>query len=245
MAGEKILIVDDEQDIRQLVTMYLEAERCQVSVAENGQQALKLVRSEKPDLIILDIFLPDFDGIELCQELRHFTNVPIIFLSCKSDEVDKIVGLRVGADDYITKPFSPGELMARVKAQLRRSRLLGAVNKYKRVLRFPGLEIDIATHEIRNSSTTIPVSAKEFQLLTILAQNPNRVFNSDHLFNLVWGVEDLSDTRTVAVHISNLRKKIEPNPAKPRYILTVRGVGYKFTIPEIVTKTSKNGDKPG
>ena len=232
MAGEKILIIDDEHDILRLLSLYLKDERYQVTTAESGRQALKLARQEKPDLIILDIFLPDMDGIEICQELRNYTNVPILFLSCKSDDIDKIVGLRVGGDDYITKPFSPGELIARVKAHLRRSRLLGAVNKHNQVLKFPGLEIDIAGHEIRSDKSIIPVSAKEFQLLTILAKNPNRVFHQDHLFDLVWGAEDLGDTRTVAVHISNLRKKIEPNPARPRYILTVRGVGYKFNIPK-------------
>lgn len=243
MAGEKILIVDDEPEMSQLISMYLEDERYQVKVAENGKQALKLARTEKPDLIILDIFLPDMDGVEVCQELRHYTSVPILFLSCKSDDIDKIVGLRVGGDDYITKPFSPGELVARVKAHLRRSRMLGAMHKYNHVLRFPGLEIDVAKHEIRKNHSTITVSAKEFQLLTILAQNPNRVFNPDHLFDLVWGLDDFGDTRTVAVHISNLRKKIEPDPAKPKYILTVRGVGYKFNMPPLPQDPVENGDK--
>jgi DNA-binding response OmpR family regulator len=242
MAGEIILLVEDEQEISELVSMYLEDERYQVLVAENGQEALKLARREKPDLIILDILLPDMDGVELCQEMRHFTNVPILFLSCKGDDIDKIVGLRVGGDDYITKPFSPSELVARIKAHLRRNRMLGATQKHNQVLRFPGLEIDLANHEIRNNDATIAVSAKEFQLLSILARNPNRVFNSDHLFDLIWGMEDIGDTRTVAVHISNLRKKIEPDPAKPKYIQTVRGVGYKFNIPK--NNISGTGVKP-
>ncbi|WP_028307893.1 response regulator transcription factor [Desulfitibacter alkalitolerans] len=232
MAGEKILIIDDERDIIQLVTLLLQDERYQVISAESGQQALKLARTEKPDLIILDVFLPDMDGIDVCQELRHFTSVPILFLSCKCDDIDKIVGLRVGGDDYITKPFSPGELIARVKAHLRRSRLPSTINKHNRIYRYPGLEIDVASHEIRLNHSIVNLSAKEFQILAILAQNPSRIFTADHLFQLVWNLEDFTDTRTVAVHISSLRKKIEPDPAKPRYVLTVRGVGYKFNIPQ-------------
>ena len=231
MAGETILIVDDDREICQLLSTFLSEERYKISVAENGRKGLQLVRQEKPDLIILDIFLPDMDGIELCQEIRNFTTVPILFLSCKKDDVDKIVGLRVGGDDYITKPFSPRELTARVQAHLRRSRLMGVLDEYAQVLRFPGLEIDIPSHEIRKNNSPIPVSAIEFQLLTILAKNPNRVFNPDHLYELVWGNEDISDPRTVAVHISNLRKKIELDPSCPKYILTVRGVGYKFNVP--------------
>lgn len=231
LAGEKVLIVDDELEICEMLSLYLEGERYQIIIAENGRQALMRAREQKPDIIILDIFLPDMDGIEVCQELRNFTSVPILFLSCKSEDVDKIVGLRVGGDDYITKPFSPGELTARVKAHLRRNRLLDAISKHTQVLRFPGLEIDIGSHEIRKNEAKIPLSAIEFQLLTILAKNPNRVFNPDHLYELVWGNEELCDPRTVAVHISNLRKKIESDPTRPSYILTVRGVGYKFNVP--------------
>jgi DNA-binding response OmpR family regulator len=232
LAGEKIMVIDDDQDLRNLIALNLESERYRIITAESGQQALMLTKRERPDLIILDVYLPDMDGIEVCQELRNITSVPILFLSCKGDDIDKIVGLRVGGDDYMTKPFSTGELIARVKAHLRRSRLSGLINIRGKVLKFPGLEIDITSHEIRMNMGTVSISAKEFQLLTILAQNPNRVFNAEHLFDLVWGEEDLNDTRTVAVHISNLRKKIEPDPSNPKYILTVRGVGYKFIIPE-------------
>jgi len=231
LAGEKILIIDDEREICEMVSLCLENERYQPLIAEDGRKGLQSAREEKPDLIILDIYLPDMDGIEVCQELRNFTSVPILFLSCKSEDVDKIVGLRVGGDDYITKPFSPGELTARVKAHLRRNRLLDAISKHNQILRFPGLEIDIGSHEIRKNEAKVPLSAIEFQILTILAKNPNRVFNPDHLYELVWGNEELCDPRTVAVHISNLRKKIESDPTRPTYILTVRGVGYKFNVP--------------
>lgn len=243
MVKEKILIVDDDQEIIDLISIYLSDEGYRIITAQNGKYALKQAWHENPHLVILDVLLPDLDGIEICQELRRFTDIPILFLSCKKDDVDKIVGLRVGGDDYITKPFNLGELAARVKAHLRRSKLHDPDRDYFQVLSFPGLRIDLSRHEVTSGEAPVFVSVKEFQLLTVLARNPNRVFHQDHLFDLIWGTDDLGDTRTVAVHISNLRKKIEPNPTKPRYILTVRGAGYKFNIPS-TAKDLASSKKP-
>ena len=227
MAKEKILIVDDEYDIRHLIYRYLTKEQYTVITAENGNRAIELLKSENPDLVVLDIFLPDIDGFEVCQELRKFSNTPIIFLSSKSDDMDKILALGLGGDDYITKPFSLSELAARIKAHLRRNRLLTSDNKGN-TLKFPGLKIDLTKLMVYVNDKLITLSAKEFQLLSALAQNPNRLYSSEQLFDLFWGRDNLGDTRTVAVHISNLRKKIENDPANPIYILTVRNMGYKF-----------------
>ena len=227
MAGEKILIVDDEYDIRHLIYRYLIKERYNVITAENGYSALELIKKEQPDLVVLDIFLPDIDGFEVCQELRKISPVPVIFLSSKSEDMDKILALGLGGDDYITKPFSLSELGARIKAHLRRNRLLIADNG-RQTLNFPGLKIDLTKLMVYVTDKPITLSAKEFQLLTTLAQNPNRLYSTEQLFDLIWGRDNLGDTRTVAVHISNLRKKIEEDPANPTYILTIRNMGYKF-----------------
>ena len=227
MAKEKILIVDDEYDIRHLIYRYLTKEQYTVITAENGNRAIELLKSENPDLVVLDIFLPDIDGFEVCQELRKFSNTPIIFLSSKSDDMDKILALGLGGDDYITKPFSLSELAARIKAHLRRNRLLIADNG-RQTLNFPGLKIDLTKLMVYVTDKPITLSAKEFQLLTTLAQNPNRLYSTEQLFDLIWGRDNLGDTITVAVHISNLRKKIEEDPANPTYILTIRNMGYKF-----------------
>ncbi len=235
MAGEKILIIDDEPEISNLISLYLNKEKFLSVIVDNGLQALEIVESERPDLIILDILLPGIDGIEICQKIRSHTSAPIIFLSCKDEDTDKVIGLGVGGDDYITKPFSPSELIARVKAHLRRSRINSSLsplnNSQEVLLKFPGLEINFSNHTVRVKDMFVTLSAKEFQLLTVLSQNANRLFNIEQLYDLVWGEETAGDTRTIPVHISNLRKKIETDPANPRYILTVRGVGYKFNNP--------------
>lgn len=229
MIREKILVVDDEAEIRDLIYLYLNKEGFQVFGASTSQEARELTYCERPDLIILDILLPTQDGLELCGQLRKITDVPIIFLSCKSEDIDKILGLTVGGDDYMTKPFSPGELVARVKAHLRRSHLQVRNNEAKQILRYPGLEIYLTSHSVFVNNTPVFLTAKEFELLVFFAQNPNRVFYTDQIFQKIWKTYGLEgDTRTVMVHISNLRKKIEPNPAEPKYILTVRGIGYKF-----------------
>ncbi|QZY56091.1 response regulator transcription factor [Crassaminicella profunda] len=229
MAKEKILIVDDELQIQELIRMYLIKEDFEVICASNGNEACLLALQEKPDLIILDILMPELDGLETCTKLRKTTDVPILFLSCKNQDIDKILGLSVGGDDYVTKPFSPSVLIARVKAHLRRNRLLSENKVEKQFLRYPGLEIDIASHSVFVNHALISLTTKEFDLLVFLAKHPNRVFYTSQIFEKIWDDHSFEkDARTVMVHISNLRKKIEKNPTKPQYIITVRGVGYKF-----------------
>jgi DNA-binding response OmpR family regulator len=228
MAGEKILVVDDEPEIVELISLYLIKEGYEVLSVGNGQTVFDMVLLHKPDLIILDILLPGMDGIEVCRQLRKTNNTPILFISCKSEDIDIILGLSMGGDDYITKPFSPSQLVARVKAHLRRYSIIDQHREDPQTLKFPGLEIDLVSHIVKVGSQHISLSAKEFDLLTLLAKTPNRVYKIEHLFELIWSLDSLGDPRTLIVHISNLRKKIEPNPAEPRYIITVRGVGYKF-----------------
>ena len=229
MAGEKILVIDDEVDIGKLIALYLTKNNFQVLRAKNGAEALELVNTQEPDLIILDILLPDTDGIELCQELRKITECPVLFLSCKNDDMDKILGLTVGGDDYITKPFSPGELVARVKAHLRRNRIISAKKEPKdAVLKYGGLSIDLSSHTVNIFDKPADLTLKEFQVLVLLVQNPNSILSMGQIYDSVWGVDNMGDTRTVMVHISSIRKKIERNPADPRIIVTVKGVGYRF-----------------
>lgn len=229
MANELILIVDDEPEICDFISIYLKNEGFQTLIAHDGKTALEYIKNEKPDLIILDVILPDFDGIATCLELRKSTITPVIFLSCKNEEMDKVIGLTVGGDDYLTKPFSLSELTARIKAQLRRNRLQKAHHHdNSNLIRQGKLVIDIEAHNVTVNGKPVTLSAKEFAILTLLARHPNRVFNSDQLFTLAWQEQSIGDSRTIAVHISNIRKKIEQDPDHPEYILTVWGVGYKF-----------------
>lgn len=228
MVQKKILLVDDEIDIVEFVSMYLQKEKFKVLSAYNGHDALKLVIDENPDLIVLDILLPDMNGLELCKEIRKTSISPIIFLSCKNEESDKIIGLDVGGDDYITKPFSPRELMARIKANLRRNELLNIKTPNKKILHYNDLKIYVEKHEVLINSNQVKLSAKEFDLLLLLAQNPGQVFSMEQLFDKVWKLNNIGDTRTIMVHISNIRKKIETNPSNPEYLLTIKGAGYKF-----------------
>lgn len=234
MAGETILIIDDDEDIRSILQLYLSKEGYSVTVSGFGNTAIKLVDLHRPNLIILDVLLPDMDGYEVCRLVRQRTSVPILFLSSKEDDFDKILAHRIGGDDYITKPFSPAVLVAKVQAHLRRNKNISH-QVYKldewtedSVLVFPGLTIDKNSCVVKVNKKTVPLSAKEYQLLCLLAENPNRVFTVEQMFERVWGEESLGDYRTVMVHISNLRKKIEPNPIEPIYVLTLRGMGYKF-----------------
>ncbi|MBC7106821.1 MAG: response regulator transcription factor [Firmicutes bacterium] len=230
MAGELILVVDDEGVVRELVSHYLAREGFRVMATGDVESAFRLVRAHKPDLVILDILLPGMDGIEVCRRLRKETDVPIIFLSAKGDSTDVILGLGVGGDDYIVKPFVPGEMVARVKAQLRRlaSRHDPGPPREPRRLLYPGLVIDLEEHTVLVRGSPINLAPKEFEILALLAKNPNRIFSSAQLLDLVWQSKDLADDRTLMVHISRLRKKIERDPSRPAYILTVRGLGYKF-----------------
>ncbi len=229
MAGEKILVVDDETEISELIALYLSKNGYSVITAYTGYSALDLVAKHNPDLIVLDIFLPDIDGLELCQEIRKKSDAPVIFLSCKSEETDKILGLAVGGDDYITKPFSPGELIARIKAHLRRNRISSVKKEQKSdTIEYPGIIIDFLSHSVIVDDKSVALSSKEFEILAILVQNPNVLFSLGQIYDSIWGVDNFGDTRTVMVHMSNLRKKIEADPANPKFILTIKGVGYKF-----------------
>ncbi|MEK8130682.1 response regulator transcription factor [Paenibacillus filicis] len=228
MSGEKILIVDDETEIVELITLYLRKEGFNVLCSSSGAEAIEMVREHRPDLVILDILLPELDGIEVCRQIRKHYTTPILFLSCKSEDMDIILGFSIGGDDYMTKPFSPGQLVARVKAHLRRSQLLEQHKEEAQILSFPGLEVDLLSRTVKLNGQPVPLSSKEFDLLLHLARTPGKVLSLEQLYKLTWGVDSNGDTRTLLVHISNLRKKVEPNPTDPRYILTVRGVGYKF-----------------
>lgn len=231
MSKEKIMIVDDETEITKLVCVYLTKEHFTPVVAYNGKQALALLKREKPDLIILDIMLPDMEGSSLSLEMRKISNAPIIFLSCKNQEIDKIIALSAGGDDYITKPFMPGELIARIKAHLRRQYSLSnaAEENPNNLYEFDGLSIDFEAHELLINGQQTPLTMKEFEILKLLVENPRKVFSADRIFETVWKTNCMeNDVKTVMVYISNLRKKIEANPNTPRYILSVRGVGYKF-----------------
>lgn len=236
MKQAHILIVDDEPEITELICMYLLREGYVVHTADNGNDALRLEQELKPDLVILDILLKQMNGIEVCQQLRLHSHVPILFISCKSDDNDIIHGLTVGGDDYITKPFSPSQLVARVKAHLRRIELQqktgadGADGGH--LLQFDHLVINQEARTVHIDSKPVSLSVKEYELLTHMAQRPNKAFQIDHLYKLIWGEDSYGDTRTLMVHISNLRKKIEPDPSNPTYIMTVRGIGYKFATKE-------------
>lgn len=229
MAQEKILIIDDDRDINDLIKSYLIKEQFVPLSAYDPAFAMQLIAKENPDIILLDVMLPGIDGIELCLEIRKKTQVPIIFLSCKSEEIDKIIALSVGGDDYITKPFLPGELIARIKANIRRGRLNAGTQEIEEIYQPPGLMVNLSTHEVFSNNKPVSLTLKEFEILKILIQNPRRVFSVDQLFEMVWKTETLEgDARTIMVYISNLRKKIETNPDCPKYIISVRGVGYKF-----------------
>ena len=225
--GYQVLIVDDEIEIVELVRDYLEREGFVVLTATDGQAALECARRSKPDLVVLDIMLPKIDGFEVCRQLRGEMVIPIVLLSAKGQEVDKILGLGLGADDYITKPFSPGELVARVKAHLRRSTVLSK-NHEETVLSFGDLSIDIQGYRVTLKAQEVPLPSREFELLRFIAQHPNQVFTREVLFEKVWGYDYVGDDSTVTVHIRRLREKLESDPRNPRYIKTVWGVGYKF-----------------
>ncbi|MDD4296123.1 MAG: response regulator transcription factor [Ruminiclostridium sp.] len=236
MAEEKILLVDDDADIREIITLYLQNERYNVITAEDGSKAVSMALSEQPDLIILDMMLPVMDGIEVCQELRKSLKTPIIFLSCKSSATEKSLGLIAGGDDYMGKPFEPIELIARIKAHLRRNNmnnneLLSSSGVKASTITYAGLTIDIGNYCVTVNGEDIPLPPKELQILALLAQNPNTVISSEQLFRDLWGVESFGDYRTIMVHISNLRKKIEADPKNPEFIQTIKGVGYKFNAP--------------
>src|SRR3990172_183772 len=223
----KILVVDDEKKIVEIVRAYLEREGYEVSAAYDGRSALEAVKRQSPDLVVLDLMLPQISGWDVCRALRANSNIPIIMLTARDDVTDKIIGLELGADDYVTKPFDPKELVSRVKAVLRRT----AANRVpKAVLKVADLTIDLDKRDVRRSGESIELTPMEFDLLATLAQNPGRVFSRMQLLDKVQGVAYEGYERTIDSHIKNLRKKIEPDVSQPRYVITVHGVGYK--VPE-------------
>lgn len=229
---KRILIIEDDQVIVEVEKDYLEASGFEVELATSGELGLKKAMEEEFDLIILDLMLPNTDGFEICRQVRQAKNIPILMVSAKREEIDKIRGLGLGADDYITKPFSVGELVARVKAHLARYDRLMTDNlvRQKDEIRIRGIRIDKLSRKVFVNETEISFTSKEFDLLLFLAIHPNRVFSKDELFEKIWGLDSMGDNATVTVFIGKLREKIETNPSKPQYIETIWGVGYRFNI---------------
>ena len=226
----KVLVVDDEQSLLTLVKGYLEREGFEVLTAQDGEAALALARQGKPDLVVLDLMLPGLDGVEVCRRLRQFSDAYVIMLTARSEEIDKIVGLSVGADDYVTKPFSPRELVARVKAMLRRPRggAAAPAEEPGQPLRFGDLSLDLAGHRVLKTGVEVALTPTEYRLLTTLASAPGRVFTREQLLEKVWGYDYFGDDHVVDVHVASLRRKLEDDPGQPRWVRTVRGAGYRF-----------------
>jgi DNA-binding response OmpR family regulator len=224
----RVLVVDDEPMVTEVVERYLVRDGFDVITADDGDQALSAAQTWAPDLVVLDLMLPGKDGLEVCRVLRRDSRVPIIMLTARGDETDRIVGLEIGADDYLVKPFSPRELVARIKAVLRRSAARDEAATPNDLLRFPGLAINPRTRAVEVNGMGASLTAKEFDLLHFLASHPEQVFSREQLMNDVWDYTFAGDASTVTVHIRRLREKIEPDPLRPRYVKTVWGVGYKF-----------------
>ena len=227
----KILIVEDEEAIAELEKDYLELSGFDVSIENTGDKGLKAALEGKPDIIILDLMLPNVDGFEICRKVREKKDIPIIMVSAKKEDIDKIRGLGLGADDYMTKPFSPSELVARVKAHLARyERLVGSGVKANEIIEIRGIKIDKTARRVYVNGEEKAFTTKEFDLLTFLAENPNHVFTKEELFNRIWNMDSIGDIATVTVHIKKIREKIELNTSKPQYIETIWGVGYRFKV---------------
>lgn len=227
----KILIVEDEEAIADLEKDYLELSGFDVEIEHDGTRGLERALNEDFDMFLLDLMLPGTDGFEICKKIREAKNTPILMVSAKKDDIDKIRGLGLGADDYVTKPFSPSELVARVKAHLARyDRLIGSNVQENDVIEIRGIRIDKTARRVWVNDEEKQFTTKEFDLLTFLAQNPNHVFSKDELFSKIWDMESIGDIATVTVHIKKIREKIEYNTAKPQYIETIWGVGYRFKL---------------
>jgi len=224
----RILLVDDEQPVQKLLTYPLEKEGYEVVQAFDGQQALQAFEQHQFDLVVLDIMLPQMDGLEVCQRIRAKSRVPIIMLTAKAEEIDKVIGLEIGADDYITKPFSMREFRSRVRAALRRAEMVPAADADEEPLERGDLRLDFAKRRTELSGEPVELTYVEFEVLAALARSPGRVFSRELLLERVWGDSSYRDPRTIDVHIRHLREKIEPDPKNPEYLLTVRGVGYRF-----------------
>lgn len=235
---QKILVVDDEPTILELICFNLQQAGYQVVTAKTGPEALEQAGKTNPDLMVLDLMLPQLDGFDVCRQVRKNSLIPILMLTAKNDEIDKILGLELGADDYLTKPFSPRELLARIKALLRRS----SYNRQEETVAGENVEIkrgdlvlSVNKHQVYLNEKQVDLTLTEFELLKLLANNPGQVFSRDFLLNRIWGEDFFGDVRTIDVHIRHLREKIEQDPSKPKYVLTVRGVGYKFN-PELTSE---------
>lgn len=227
MSGEKILVVDDEEHIVKLIKFNLENNGYKVITANDGVKALSLAREESPGLVLLDLMLPLMDGYDVCREIRRdqvISNMPVIMITAKGEELDKVLGLELGADDYITKPFSVRELVARVKAVLRRTK----IDYIDKAFKFGNIQIDFQRHSVVKNGEKIELTLKEFELLEVLIKNKGRVMTRDFLLDKVWGYEYIGETRTVDVHVRHLRQKIEEDDKKPKFIETIRGIGYRF-----------------
>lgn len=227
----KILIVEDEETIADLEKDYLEMSGYEVIIENDGVKGLESAMNSNVDLIILDLMLPGMDGYDICKQLREEKNIPIIMVSAKKDDIDKIRGLGLGADDYMTKPFSPSELVARVKAHLSRyERLIGSNQKSNDIVEIRGIKIDKTARRVYVNGEEKIFTTKEFDLLTFLAENPNHVFTKEELFREIWDMDSIGDIATVTVHIKKIREKIEFDTSKPQYVETIWGVGYRFKV---------------
>ncbi|MRN53952.1 response regulator transcription factor [Paenibacillus monticola] len=230
MHNGHILLVDDEKGILTMLELLLEKEGFkQIATATTGREAMRLVETASFDLIVLDVMLPDTDGFELCQQIRRFTSVPILFLTARSGDLDKLMGLGIGGDDYITKPFNPLEVVARIRAQLRRQNLYRSPTQQKSsIMDFGLFAVNKSAAQLTVNGIDIPCPAKEFELLLFLCEHPNQVFTALQLYEQVWGKALMGDEKTVVIHISRLRKRLEADPSDPQTIVNLRGIGYKF-----------------
>ncbi len=229
--SEKVLIVEDEESIAELEKDYLELSGFEVTVAKDGESGLNIALSQDFNMIILDLMLPGVDGFEICRQVREQKNTPIIIVSARKEDIDKIRGLGLGADDYMTKPFSPSELVARVKAHLARYQsLTSGAHSNNDIIEIRGIKIDKTARRVFVNGEEKAFTTKEFDLLTFLAQNPNHVYTKDELFKEIWDMESIGDIATVTVHIKKIREKIEADTSNPQYIETIWGVGYRFKI---------------
>jgi Response regulators consisting of a CheY-like receiver domain and a winged-helix DNA-binding domain len=223
-----VLIIEDDQNIAELERDYLQLNGCKVDIALDGADGLKKALSGMYDILIVDLMLPQKDGFEIIREVRKHQEIPIMVVSARYDDIDKIRGLEFGADDYLTKPFSPAELMARIKSHIRRYERLRGKNTTPEIISHRGLEINTSSHKVFVNGKQVQFTTREYELLLFFAANPNTVFTKDHLFTTIWGDDYVGDTATVAVHIQKLRKKIEKDPSSPEYIETIWGTGYRF-----------------
>lgn len=227
----KILIIEDDTSIAELERDYLEASNFTVNISSDGNEGLREALEGVYDLVILDLMLPGKDGFEICRRIREVKNTPIIMVSARREDIDKIRGLGLGADDYITKPFSPGEMVARVKAHLSRyETLVKSGKRENKMIEIRGIRIDKTARKVWVNGEEKNFTAKEFDLLSFLAENPNHVYSKEELFREIWGMESVGDIATVTVHIKKIREKVEANTARPQYIETIWGVGYRFKV---------------